>query len=229
VDSRVKMVVLTHVGGWVAKDYEKIARFCKQNHLILLEDCAHVFGVTAAGTLGDAACWSFYPTKAVPIGEGGAVSSTNKALLEFVDKFRNYGKVNRGTHMDYQRGFNLRMSEWDAAVLRVQLEVLPEVLAARRRDAEKLQSIAKCLLEGESNYYKYPVAPHEGAGMRQVGKVYGLTDQLASCLPTGCDRGKVSLKHSEEWAENHVCLPIGEGLYDQYSVDEVKELLCKQQ
>jgi perosamine synthetase len=50
VDSRTKLVVLTHVAGWVAKDYEKIARFCKQNGLVLLEDCAHVFGVSQAGT-----------------------------------------------------------------------------------------------------------------------------------------------------------------------------------
>lgn len=228
------VVVLTHVGGWLAKDYERIAQYCRHHHLFLLEDCAHAFGVPSAGLWADAACWSFYATKAVPCGEGGALTSLNPQLNRFAALFVNYGKEVVNDTVAYSRGgFNLRMSEWDAAVLCAQLESFPDMLADRARDAERLQSIAPCLLSGNTNWYKYPVAGERAAGLKTVGSVYSLTDQLMVALSGYVCRGVnapsvksyTGLPHSEHWATNHVCLPIGEGIYDGMTDDQLKEIL----
>lgn len=219
--SRAPVVVLTHVGGWGAKDYGDIAQFCRDKRLFLVEDCAHAYGVHGVGKLGGAACWSFYPTKAVPSGEGGMVSSYNPDLIDFVRLFRQYGKHSVGGVIRYARGLNLRMSEWDAAVLSVQLECLDDILSLRRGDAEVLQSIAPCLLEGESNFYKFPVRREDAKGLATVGPVYQLSDQLFTSLRVYGPARPVPLSVSEEWALRHVCLPIGEGLWANKSPKQV--------
>lgn len=227
--TRANVVVLTHVAGWLAKDYERIYQYCQIHKLVLVEDCAHAFGVTGAGGLGDYACFSFYPTKAVPCGEGGAVTSQNREFLKWADRFVKYGKYVENGVMKYDRGMNLRMSEWDAAVLSVQLEHLPEILAARREDARALQSIAPCMLEGESNYYKYPVKKEHAFGLKRVGKVYAESDQLLHSLKAYASGDlvgtPVSLVNSVVWAYGHDCLPCGEGLYKALSVNEIRNLL----
>lgn len=220
-------VCLTHVAGWIAKDYEEIAMYCNKHRLFLIEDCAHALGTDRAGYLGDVACWSFYPTKAVPAGEGGAVSTDNEELLAYVKSYRQYGKYTENGVVRYATGMNLRMSEFDAAVLTVQLEYLPDILSARKRDAEVLQSIAKCLLDGSSNYYKFPVSVEDAKGLKCVSGIYARTDQLLTALGayTGRVAAPVSLDNSEAWASNHKCLFIGEGLYDAMSEDEVRTAL----
>lgn len=224
--TRGQVVVLTHVGGWRAKDYEQIAEFCLQKNLILIEDCAHAVGVPEAGTLGKAACWSFYPTKAVPCGEGGALTTNESSLLDFAKLYRSYGKYEVDQEIRYARGMNLRMSEWDAAVLYVQLEHLQDILSARREDAAVLSQIEVCLLQGPTNWYKYPV--RRGSGLRTVGPVYKRSDQLSSSLTSYGPEIVSSLHSSQWWADSHECLPIGEGLYEGLSVDEVKNLLSVQ-
>lgn len=230
------VVVLTHVGGWLAKDYLAIAAYCDDCDLFLLEDCAHVFGVPNAGLLGDAACWSFYATKAVPCGEGGALSSPIPALVAYARDHSNYGKHFTNGKMFYERsGFNFRMSEWDAAVLCAQLEDLPAILAARARDAALLaQSIAPCLLSGPTNWYKYPVKPEQARGYRTLGKVYADYDQLKYSLasydpPTDNHQGKFfgqsRMPNAARWTDNHVCLPLGEGLYDGMTPEQLKQYI----
>lgn len=223
--SGATVVVLTHVGGWVAKDYEDIAEFCRSEGLVLVEDCAHALGVIGAGTLGYASCWSFYPTKALPCGEGGAISAMDEKLLRFARDYVNYGKTVKDGVMTYTRGLNFRMSEWDAAVLSVQLKYRAAIVSARTRDAQKLQQIVPCLLSGDSNYYKYPVAVELANGLKRVGKVYARTDQLLTSLWDYGTATHVPLVNSMDWAIGHVCLPMGEGLYDNMSTDEVRALL----
>ena len=75
--------MLSDMGGIINPDIEKIAKFCKEKNIILLEDAAHSFGSTLnnkfAGTFGDAGVYSYYSTKAVFAGEGG-VGATGRGL-----------------------------------------------------------------------------------------------------------------------------------------------------
>lgn len=226
VHSCIEAVVLTHVGGWLAKDYEDIAQLCEEQGVFLVEDCAHAMGVSRAGYLGHASCWSFYPTKAVPAGEGGVITTNDWELSEWVRLFSSYGKqMSHGKILYQHPGFNIRMSEWDAAVASVQMTHMLDILNLRAADAEVLHSCAiPCLLEGQSNYYKYPVdADLYGKKFKaRAGAVYAVSDQLLACLPKVVSE---AMPFSTEWAMKHFCLPIGEGFYRGKSTEEVLEML----
>ena len=89
-------VLLVHIGGHIAFDVEKIAAYCKDHNIWLLEDCAHAHGAhwngRKPGTWGDAGVYSFYTTKTVSTGEGGMLVTRHQDLVEFARKYRNYGK-----------------------------------------------------------------------------------------------------------------------------------------
>jgi dTDP-4-amino-4,6-dideoxygalactose transaminase len=226
-------VVLTHVGGGIAKDYEAIAAYCEAHDLLLVEDAAHAFGAEnrsgyRAGDLGQAAVFSFYPTKAIPVGEGGLVTTVDPEFAVELREFRNYGKHrdHRGT-IRYTQGFNFRMDEWTAAVACHQMDRLGSILARRKADFERLSALIPPLVthEGVSNHYKYivhaDVAKAEGL-KRFAGKVYASTDQLVTALGFLKEQ---DLPNSDWVAQSHVCLPIGEGMYSDMSDAEIMAYL----
>jgi dTDP-4-amino-4,6-dideoxygalactose transaminase len=226
-------VVLTHVGGGIAKDYAKIAEFCEAHDLILIEDAAHAFGAkdrmdNAAGDLGDAAVYSFYPTKAVPVGEGGLVTTCNPELAVFLREFRNYGKSkDRKGVIHYAQGFNFRMDEWTAAVAVHQIRRLSQILELRHRDIGRLSALFPRLVswEGLENGYKFiiskAVAEQEGL-KRLTGQVYSTTDQLVKALNYPIP---VELPNCDWVADHHVCLPVGVGMYQGMSDDQIIKYL----
>ena len=69
--------MLVHIGGHLAFESERIARYCRDHGIFLLEDCAHAHGAgwdgRRPGTFGDAGVYSFYATKTVSTGEGGVL------------------------------------------------------------------------------------------------------------------------------------------------------------
>src|SRR5881227_235404 len=74
-----KAAILVHIGGHIAFDAERIAAYCREHGIFLLEDCAHAHGAdwdgVRPGTYGDAGVYSFYATKTVSTGEGGVLVS----------------------------------------------------------------------------------------------------------------------------------------------------------
>ena len=106
---------LVHVGGHIAFDSERIADYCRERGIFLIEDCAHAHGAswngTRPGCYGDAGVYSFYATKTVSTGEGGMLVSRHPELLEFARAFRNYGKPDHAV-----AGLNFRMNEFTAAI-----------------------------------------------------------------------------------------------------------------
>lgn len=119
--SGAKAVVITHLYGLVAPHIHKIAAECKSANVVLLEDCAQAHGArlggSYAGTFGDAASFSFYPTKNLGcLGDGGAVISNSSAVASKAQQLRQYGweaKYKTGI----QGGRNSRLDELQAAVL----------------------------------------------------------------------------------------------------------------
>lgn len=134
-------VVLVHLYGWPARHLLEIAEFCKEQRIPLIEDAAQAFGASRqgkmVGTFGDAAIFSFYPTKPLGgIGDGGAVYFHNNLdgvvgwRSEHARALRNHGRIPAG----YQAypGFNSRMDETNAAVLRDRLSSFGDNLERRR-------------------------------------------------------------------------------------------------
>ncbi len=123
-----KAVIPVHLYGQPA-DMNAVNDIARRNNLRVLEDAAQAHGAKyqrrAIGGLGDAAAFSFYPSKNLGAhGDGGAVTTDDGWLAEKLRMLRNYGSLERGRHEI--SGFNSRLDELQAALLRVKLRALDE-------------------------------------------------------------------------------------------------------
>ena len=216
LSERTAAVCVTHVGGHIAFQIDRIASLCKEAGVALIEDCAHAHGASyrgkSAGSWGVGGAFSFYATKTMPLGEGGAVATRDKELADWVRGFRNYGKDVREGQVYYasDSGFNYRMPEVVAALGNVQLDRLPMILSWKRELAQKFDEVFDrrlSLPEGmESGYYKYIVFDYDLK--QKTGQVYGPRD-LGYNIDE--DAEVISLPNSDWIAEHHACAPIWYG------------------
>ena len=201
-EHRPRAALLVHIGGHVAFDSERIAELCRSEGIFLIEDCAHSHGAAwdgrRPGTYGDAGVYSFYATKTVSTGEGGALVSRHDDLLDFARAFRNYGKPDYAVD-----GLNFRMNEFTAALATVQTERLDEIVAWKNEVArERLDPVYERRLQlpdgMTSGLYKYVVfEPIE----RSPGKVYD--DPCHRIMGHAVD-----LPNTDWVAEHHWCVPL---------------------
>ena len=131
-----RAVVVTHLYGLMC-DVEAIVERCRDRGIAVLEDCAQAAGAQRggrrAGTFGDVAAFSFYPTKNLAcLGDGGAVATTRDDVAELVRQLRQYGWGDK-YRVEVAGGWNSRLDEIQASVLRLGLETL-DAANARRRD-----------------------------------------------------------------------------------------------
>jgi len=117
-----------------------LAALAARHKLLLIEDAAQAHGAVSggrkAGAFGDAAAFSFFPTKNLgALGDGGAVVTDNAALAQRIAALRNYGSDVKYRHLF--QGLNSRLDEMQAAMLRVKLKYLDEDIAWRRRVARR--------------------------------------------------------------------------------------------
>jgi dTDP-4-amino-4,6-dideoxygalactose transaminase len=135
---RTSAVVAVHLYGHPA-DIEELAATLDRNRVAIVEDCAQAHGATLrgrrVGTLGDAATWSFYPTKNLgAVGDGGAVTTGSQSRAAAVRSLRAYGEERR--YFSTTVGVNSRLDELQAALLREKLPRLEGWVQGRRRVAE---------------------------------------------------------------------------------------------
>lgn len=128
ITARTKAILVVHLYGQPA-DMDPIRDLARCHGLKVIEDCAQAHGARykgrRAGSLGDAAGFSFYPGKNLgALGDGGAVTTDDDALAERVRMLRNYGS--RVKYHNEVKGFNSRLDELQAALLRVKLPRLDE-------------------------------------------------------------------------------------------------------
>jgi dTDP-4-amino-4,6-dideoxygalactose transaminase len=134
---RTKAILPVHLYGQPA-DLEPILAIARRHGLRVVEDCAQAHGALyqgkRVGAWGDAACFSFYPTKNLgALGDGGIVVSADPGFAERVRQLREYGWVAR--YVSDFPGYNSRLDEVQAAVLRVKLRHLDADNAARAQRA----------------------------------------------------------------------------------------------
>jgi len=111
ITSKTKAVIAVHIYGLPA-DMPSIVSLCRKHRVFIIEDAAQAHGASIkgkkVGSFGDAACFSFYPSKNLgALGEGGAVVSNNSALIEKVKLLRDYGRTDKYSHAVV--GYNLRL------------------------------------------------------------------------------------------------------------------------
>ena len=133
-NGRVKAVLVTHLYGTPSWNLE-IARKFRDRGILIIEDNAQAIGALAAesgfngtrmtGNLADAAAFSFYPTKNIgALGDAGAVVTNDRQLADVVRALANYGSTER--YRNRYAGYNCRLDEIQAAMLRVKLRHLDE-------------------------------------------------------------------------------------------------------
>jgi dTDP-4-amino-4,6-dideoxygalactose transaminase len=137
ITEHTKAIVPVHLYGQPAQ-MDAIMDIARRHNLYVIEDCAQAIGADdngrRVGTFGDVACFSFYPTKNLgAYGDGGMVTTNNPEFAERVDLLRRQGGRNRYFHDVL--GFNSRLDEMQAALLRVKLRHLDDWQARRRQIA----------------------------------------------------------------------------------------------
>lgn len=137
ITAKTKAILVVHLYGQPA-DMDPINALAQLHGLKVIEDCAQAQGARykgrRAGTLGDAAGFSFYPGKNLgAIGDGGAVTTNDPELAERIKVLRNYGS--RVKYHNEIVGYNSRLDELQAALLRVKLTKLDEWNERRRQIA----------------------------------------------------------------------------------------------
>jgi dTDP-4-amino-4,6-dideoxygalactose transaminase len=222
----IKAIVPVHLYG-VPADMLALTKIARRVGAKVVEDCAQCHGANIggrkAGLFGDAAAFSFYPTKNLgAIGDGGAVLTRDAALAERLRLLRQYGWRQR--YVSDLPGRNSRLDEMQAAILRVKLRYLDAENGARAtlaqryltrlRDAPlRLPSVAH---DGGAVWHQFVIRLRERDALRehlaamgiQCGVLYPvpLYRQPAYALPG------VSLQNTESACAEVLCLPLHPGL-----------------
>lgn len=161
ITPRTKAIIPVHLFGQVV-DMDPILELADRYGLYVVEDTAQAFGAEykgrKAGTIGDFGCFSFFPSKNLgAYGDGGMITTNNAVFAERVSMLRAHGS--RKKYMNELVGYNSRLDEIQAAILRVKLPYIEEWNEARRRAAdtyrELLDKIPGILLPAEEFYGRH--------------------------------------------------------------------------
>jgi dTDP-4-amino-4,6-dideoxygalactose transaminase len=134
--------VVVHNGGYPA-DMDRVLAVARERGLRIVEDCAHAHGSQwrgeGVGHLGDFGTFSFQMGKTLTAGEGGCVVTDDPKLAELAYTYHHIGRIPGRPFYEFHRlASNLRMTEWQGAILRAQLQRLPEQTRIREQNATYL-------------------------------------------------------------------------------------------
>jgi len=138
ITERTKAIMVVHLYGQTC-DMDPIIEVANRYGLKIIEDCAQSHGAEyrgkKSGNLGHAAAFSFYPGKNLgALGDAGAVTTNDKGLYERIKALRNYGSQKK--YENLHKGYNSRLDELQAPILRIKLKDLDSDNAYRRNIAE---------------------------------------------------------------------------------------------
>lgn len=137
---KTKAIVAVHYGGQPA-DLDELRNLADDAGISLIEDAAEAHGATyrgrPVGSIGDAAMFSFTPTKNITMGEGGIVTTSDAGLADQLRLLRNHGQTAPYEHA--KLGFNWRLTEMQAAIGEVQLGRLDGILARKRANVSRME------------------------------------------------------------------------------------------
>ena len=227
ITPRTRAVLVVHLYGSPCWS-EHLVETAHRCGLKIVEDNAQAIGAYVdcggvrrmTGAVGDAAAFSFYPTKNLgALGDAGAVATDDNVLAERVRILANYGSDVR-YHNPYC-GYNCRMDELQAAMLRVKLRHLDEITDARRRRAKVYERVInnslvrKPLALAGAVWHQYVVAVDNRQAFRDYLSQRGVGTDIHYPVPPHLQPCYAGLKHSqlpvaEKLANSVVSLPITE-------------------
>jgi dTDP-4-amino-4,6-dideoxygalactose transaminase len=225
INSRTKAIIPVHLYGHPA-DMEPILEIARRHHVFVIEDCAQAHGAMyqgkRVGSFGDLAAFSFYPTKNLgAIGDGGIIVTDDPTLAEKVKLLRQYGWRQR--YISEIPGWNSRLDEIQAAILRVKLRHLQEDNQRRRLLAEIYNQLlvnAPVVLPKERPgsyhvYHQYVIRHPQREELMAFLKKRGINTLVHYPLPIHLQpayKGRLgdvgSLPNSEQAAREVLSLPL---------------------
>jgi dTDP-4-amino-4,6-dideoxygalactose transaminase len=236
ITGRTRAVIAVHLFGQCAA-LEEISRLCTGRDLVLIEDCAQSLGAdydgARAGSWGRFGAFSFYPTKNLgAAGDAGLVTARGKEDEEALRMLRHHGS--RQAYLHERVGWNSRLDEIQAAVLRVKLRRLEEFNQARRRIArayrERLHG-AEVVLPAEHGrgthvYHQFTIRSERRDAIRESLAKQGVASAVFYPLPLHrqpayeAENRELSLPVCESAAREVLSLPIHPFLAEQ-AIDRI--------
>ncbi|HEY1289087.1 MAG TPA: DegT/DnrJ/EryC1/StrS family aminotransferase [Burkholderiales bacterium] len=234
ITQKTRAVIAVHLFGQCA-DLGRIAELCRSRGVLLIEDCAQALGAVyqgrRAGAWGDFGCFSFYPTKNLAAaGDAGMITTGNPDHDRTLRMLRHHGS--REAYRHERVGWNSRLDEIQAAVLRVKLRRLDQFNAARRRVAQRYRQKLKGVqppvedARGTHVYQQFTVRSGRRDAIREALAGDGIEASIFYPTPLhrqpafeAANRG-TSFPESEAAARAVLSLPIHPQL-DDGSVDRI--------
>lgn len=261
VTPRTKAIVAVHLFG-LAAPMDEITAIARKHGLAVIEDAACAIGTTykgrPVGAIGDLGCFSFHPRKAVTTGEGGAVTTNDDGLAKLVRSLRNHGTTGlpdaalephgpwtMGTFDNL--GFNLRLSDIQAAVGVAQMAKLSRLLAERRRIGKRYTALLSgnphlvCPTAGDNDghtYQSYVVRLPDGGRRRRNSVMAALAAEKIQTRPgthavhrlgyyaTKYGYRPEEFPHAAAAEDTTITLPIFPGMTDA-DQDKVVEIVTR--
>jgi dTDP-4-amino-4,6-dideoxygalactose transaminase len=221
VTSRSKAVIPVHLYGHTA-DMKRISEISSKHSLHVIEDACQSLGSTyngrQTGSIGELGCFSFYASKVLTSGEGGAIVTNSKELADRLRMIRNHGMLEGYDTRIF--GLNLRMTEISAAIAKVQMRKLKKMLQIRRKNAimltKSLQDtkigLPKENNDSKYNWYLYTIAVENRDNIMKRLNSLGIGATVYYKTPVHRTpfyaNSNISLPNTE-WAATHVLsLPV---------------------
>jgi CDP-6-deoxy-D-xylo-4-hexulose-3-dehydrase len=206
ISSKTKAIMLAHSLG-NPFNLDVVTALCKKHNLWLIEDCCDALGTTyrgqMVGTFGDIATLSFYPAHHITMGEGGAVFTNNPTLMQIAESFRDWGRdcfcqpgkdntcgkrfcqqlgdMPFGYDHKYtysHLGYNLKITDMQAACGLAQLEKAPQFIKARKnnfaflkarlKDCEEFVSLPDATEHSDPSWFGFPITLKENCPVSRL-------------------------------------------------------------
>jgi len=192
ITGKTKALLPVHLFGHPA-DMRTILNIAKKHRLKMIEDCAQSFGAEAngkkVGSIGDAGCFSFYPSKNLGgYGDGGMIILNSTRVADTIRELRNHGS--RGSYRHKRVGFNSRLDEIQAGILLVKLIRIDEYNRKRRQNASFYNNLlsdkVKCPVEKKGAYHvyhQYTIMSHKRDEIQQKLKENGISSVVYYPVP----------------------------------------------
>jgi len=245
ITKKTKAIIPVHLYGQTA-DMNPILEIAKKYDLKVVEDCCQAHGALyngkKAGSIGDVGCFSFYPSKNLgAYGDSGAIATSDEKLLEKICMLRNYGQKVKYHHLI--KGFNDRLDNIQAAILRVKLKYLDEWNTARRKHALFYNSLledTEAIIPVQKDYAKhiyhqYVIRTKERDNLSKYLNSKQISTLIYYPIPIhlqkaysdlNCKKGTFPI--TEQYSDEIISLPIFPELKQEeirYVVSNVKEFL----
>ena len=206
ITKKTKAILPVHIFGHPA-DMDKLMAIANAHGLKVVEDCAQSFGSSLhgkkTGSFGDAACFSFYPSKNLgAYGDGGMIILNDHEVADIVKKLRNHGS--KGGYRHECLGYNSRLDELQAGILLIKLKRIDEYNAKRRRNAslytELLSDVVTCPVEKKGAvhiYHQYTIRSGRRDYIQQYLKERELPSVVYYPIPLHLQEAMNYLGHKE--------------------------------